>query len=81
VPRRRGLTGGRLAALASGLSLLGSVVALAGVPTPLLDGLGLARPTERLEAPGFTLPGLDGRPVALAAFRGRAVLLYFWATW
>ena len=34
------------------------------------------------EAPtAFTLPDLHGRAVSLADFRGRAVLLYFWATW
>ena len=32
-------------------------------------------------APDFTLSGLDGRPVTLSDFRGRPVILYFWATW
>ena len=32
-------------------------------------------------APAFTLRGLDGKAGALADHRGRAVLLYFWATW
>jgi len=43
--------------------------------------LELARPSVRVEAPRFTLPDLAGRPVGLEAFRGRVVLLYFWATW
>ncbi len=34
-----------------------------------------------LPAPGFTLPDPAGNPVALADFRGRYVLLNFWATW
>jgi hypothetical protein len=34
-----------------------------------------------LEAPGFTLPDLDGRPHALAAQRGKKVLLLAWASW
>jgi cytochrome oxidase Cu insertion factor (SCO1/SenC/PrrC family) len=51
------------------------------VPVPLLDALQLARPTSRLEAPGFELPALDSRPVRLGDLRGRVVLLYFWATW
>jgi cytochrome oxidase Cu insertion factor (SCO1/SenC/PrrC family) len=55
--------------------------ACADVPVPLLDALGLARPTARVAAPSFVLPGLDGRPVSSADLRGRALLLYFWATW
>ncbi len=32
-------------------------------------------------APGFELPALDGRPIRLSGYRGKAVLLNFWATW
>ena len=32
-------------------------------------------------APDFTLPSFDGETVRLAGFRGKAVLLNFWATW
>lgn len=32
-------------------------------------------------APEFTLAGLDGREISLADYRGRVVLLNFWATW
>jgi cytochrome c biogenesis protein CcmG, thiol:disulfide interchange protein DsbE len=32
-------------------------------------------------APGFSLPDLDGRPLDLANYRGKVVLLDFWATW
>jgi peroxiredoxin len=32
-------------------------------------------------APDFALPALDGRTVKLSDFRGKAVLLNFWATW
>ena len=32
-------------------------------------------------APTFTATDLDGRPVSLAALRGKVVLVNFWATW
>ena len=32
-------------------------------------------------APDFTLQSLDGKSVHLSDFRGKAVLLNFWATW
>ncbi len=32
-------------------------------------------------APDFTLLNLDGQPVSLSEFRGRLVLINFWATW
>jgi peroxiredoxin len=36
---------------------------------------------ERRPAPEFVLKGLDGRTVSLNDFRGRALVLSFWATW
>ena len=32
-------------------------------------------------APAFTLLGLDGKITRLADFRGKIVLVFFWATW
>jgi peroxiredoxin len=32
-------------------------------------------------APAFTLTDLDGKPVSLSDFRGKVVVLDFWATW
>jgi peroxiredoxin len=38
-------------------------------------------PQEGFLAPGFTLPDLAGRSVSLSAFRGKVVIVNFWATW
>ena len=32
-------------------------------------------------APTFSLPSLDGRTIRLEDFRGKVLLLFFWATW
>jgi len=36
---------------------------------------------ESVVAPDFTLPDLKGQPVHLADFRGKTVVIDFWATW
>jgi len=36
---------------------------------------------EEQAAPDFSLPDLTGRPVRLADFRGKTVVIDFWATW
>ena len=32
-------------------------------------------------APGFTLSDADGKQVSLADYKGRPLILHFWATW
>ena len=39
------------------------------------------QPTATGAAPAFTTVDLDGRPVSLADYRGKPVLLNFWASW
>jgi peroxiredoxin len=36
---------------------------------------------SRKAAPGFTLPDSKGAPVSLSKYKGKVVLLNFWATW
>jgi thiol-disulfide isomerase/thioredoxin len=38
-------------------------------------------PVEHPLAPDFLLPDLSGRQLALSTYRGKVVLLDFWATW
>ena len=38
-------------------------------------------PAEPMLAPDFTLRDLNGQPLTLSSYRGKVVLLDFWATW
>jgi len=38
-------------------------------------------PLDAEPAPAFTLESLAGERISLSDLRGRAILLYFWATW
>ncbi|MEZ5615265.1 MAG: TlpA disulfide reductase family protein [Rhodocyclaceae bacterium] len=67
--RRRAL--GRLAGLGC-LLAAGPLVAQGGGMTPVAG---------RPPAPPLALPDIDDKPVDLAAYRGRLVLVNFWATW
>ena len=57
---------------------------LAAVLSSGVSGRSIAQtsvPVEVRPAPDFSRNDLDRRPVKLAAFRGKVVLLDFWATW
>ena len=38
-------------------------------------------PLDGKPAPAFTLPDLSGKKISLANYRGKALLINFWATW
>ena len=70
--------------LVAGLLTAGLAVAPASAAGPdASEALLAARitPLQGEASTAFTLADLHGRSVSLADFRGRAVLLYFWATW
>jgi len=48
---------------------------------PSCDSFGIQRSQEKKEAPAFSLKGLDGKQVSLSDFKGKPVLIVFWATW
>ncbi|HYY69845.1 MAG TPA: TlpA disulfide reductase family protein [Terriglobales bacterium] len=67
-------------------------VVIAAVALMLFTGVRMTKPkagTLKLPAvgkngsvaPDFELKSLEGKPVRLSDFRGKAVLLNFWATW
>lgn len=41
----------------------------------------LQKLTQGMAPPPFSRPGFDGKPVDLAAFKGKVLLLDFWASW
>ena len=48
---------------------------------PSCDSFGIQRFQEKKEAPAFSLKGLDGKQVSLSDFKGKPMLIVFWATW
>lgn len=48
---------------------------------PSIPSFGIQRFEEKREAPPFSLKTLDGSQVSLKDFKGKPVLLKFWATW
>jgi cytochrome oxidase Cu insertion factor (SCO1/SenC/PrrC family) len=48
---------------------------------PSCDSFGIQRSQEKKEAPAFSLKSLDGNQVSLSDFKGKPVLVVFWATW
>jgi peroxiredoxin len=88
------MTLSRRTVLATAARLGSGAVALALILLPLLvqatfarvaadpfADLQLIRPRRATPAQDFTVPALAGRSLRLRDFRGRVVLLNFWATW
>ena len=46
-----------------------------------LAKFGVNKLDEKIDAPEFTLPDLEGRIRKLSDFEGKFILLNFWATW
>jgi peroxiredoxin len=71
----------RLTAAASTALLLGCLLSSCSSAPKAVKAASLKPDSERRPAPDFALKDADGRPVRLSDFRGKVVLLDFWATW
>jgi peroxiredoxin len=43
--------------------------------------MGVVKPRVRMDAPAFTLMSIDGGRRSISDFKGKIILLNFWATW
>ncbi len=71
----------KAAAAAGGQRLVLAPDAVAGAATPEPMEAGPPSPLLGKQAPNFELIDTDGRRVSLASYKGRPVLINFWATW
>jgi cytochrome oxidase Cu insertion factor (SCO1/SenC/PrrC family) len=47
----------------------------------MLEAMSFQRTTKAVKAPDFELTSLSGEDVSIRQYRGKVVLLSFWATW
>jgi cytochrome oxidase Cu insertion factor (SCO1/SenC/PrrC family) len=52
-----------------------------GIPRAMWEAAGIIPFPASVQAPTFSLSDLSGRKTDLRRFRGRVVMLYFWASW
>jgi len=62
------------------LFFLFSFVPITGLADDFKD-FEVIQPKQRVEAPAFTLPDLEGKSISLDSYSGKIILLHFWATW
>jgi cytochrome c biogenesis protein CcmG/thiol:disulfide interchange protein DsbE len=65
----------------AGVALLGLLACLACSPTRTVNAQSMKAASDRKPAPDFDLKDVNGKVIHLSDYKGKAVLLDFWATW
>jgi peroxiredoxin len=60
---------------------VGMAASLSQPEYPSCNSFGIQRFQERKQAPAFSLKSLNGEQISLSDFKGKPVLITFWATW
>ena len=58
-----------------------ATITITSSPSPSIPSFGIQKFNEKREAPPFSLNALNGSQVSLSDFKGKPLLLLFWATW
>ncbi len=61
--------------------LVGAVAMFYMIGSPTTQPYHSASPTTKVTAPQFTLTDIGGNPISLSTYRGKVVILDFWAPW
>jgi len=76
-PATRVLAGHCVDACVAGTNAIGQLFGIKSQAAPLVH----APAGDRSIAPEFELPDANGKPVRLSSYRGKVIVLNFWATW